>query len=111
MKRTSLSILTIAFLLPTLVLASSGRTDANGCHTEKATGNYHCHTAPVIKEARTEARVSAPTTAKTIAKNYNCSDFTTHAAAQTLFEQNGGVAADVYGLDGDKDGVACEELE
>jgi hypothetical protein len=41
----------------------------------------------------------------------NCSDFSTHAAAQRWFEQHGGSASnDVAGLDGDDDGVACESL-
>jgi hypothetical protein len=103
--------LCITISVPNLVFASAGRTDANGCHTEKATGNYHCHEKPPIKEARTSARVSAPSVAKTVAKDYNCSDFTTHKEAQDIFESNGGVANDVYQLDADKDGIACEELQ
>ena len=37
--------LTFALLLfsATNTFAHSGRTDASGCHTEKATGIYHCH--------------------------------------------------------------------
>ncbi|WP_343799829.1 YHYH domain-containing protein [Paenochrobactrum glaciei] len=27
----------------TAAMASSGRTDKNGCHTERKTGIYHCH--------------------------------------------------------------------
>jgi hypothetical protein len=39
----------------------------------------------------------------------NCSDFSTHAAAQSWFEQQGGSASnDVAGLDHDHDGLACE---
>jgi len=41
---------------------------------------------------------------------YNCSDFSTHAEAQRVFEVCGGVAHDVYRLDGDHDGIACELL-
>ena len=40
---------------------------------------------------------------------YNCGDFTTHAAAQSLFECCG-VDNDVHRLDADKDGNACESL-
>ena len=41
----------------------------------------------------------------------NCSDFSTHAAAQQWFTANGGSASnDVAGLDGDHDGQACESL-
>ncbi len=41
---------------------------------------------------------------------YNCSDFSTHAEAQRVYECCGGVSNDVHRLDGDKDGVACETL-
>ncbi|TSC69959.1 MAG: WD40 domain-containing protein beta Propeller [Parcubacteria group bacterium Gr01-1014_70] len=41
---------------------------------------------------------------------YNCGDFTTHAEAQSVYEQCGGVNNDVHKLDQDKDGLACESL-
>lgn len=41
---------------------------------------------------------------------YNCSDFKTHAEAQTCFESCGGTSNDVHRLDRDKDGIACETL-
>lgn len=40
----------------------------------------------------------------------NCSDFSTHAEAQTYYLNAGGPVRDVHGLDGDEDGVACEGL-
>ena len=41
----------------------------------------------------------------------NCSDFSTHTAAQHWFEQHGGSPSnDVAGLDGDHDGLACQSL-
>ena len=30
-------------LLPSVALAHGGGVDANGCHTNKKTGDYHCH--------------------------------------------------------------------
>jgi len=41
---------------------------------------------------------------------YNCSDFSTHAEAQSVYEQCGGANNDVHRLDQDKDGLACESL-
>ncbi len=41
---------------------------------------------------------------------YNCVDFKTHAKAQAVYEECGGVANDIHWLDGDKDGLACETL-
>jgi hypothetical protein len=41
----------------------------------------------------------------------NCSDFSTHAAAQRWFNAHGGSASnDVAGLDGNHNGIACESL-
>lgn len=42
---------------------------------------------------------------------YNCSDFSTHAAAQRCYEYCLSLGAgDIHGLDGDDDGLACESL-
>ncbi|CNK67406.1 Uncharacterised protein [Yersinia frederiksenii] len=36
--------LSIMFILSIgAAIAHSGGTDANGCHTNKKTGDYHCH--------------------------------------------------------------------
>ena len=32
-------------VLPSLVFAHGGGLDAKGCHTKRATGEYHCHGA------------------------------------------------------------------
>lgn len=41
---------------------------------------------------------------------YNCSDFSTHAEAQRVYDACGGILSDVHNLDRDKDGFACESL-
>jgi len=41
---------------------------------------------------------------------YNCSDFSTHTEAQSVYEACGGASNDVHRLDNDKDGLACESL-
>ena len=41
---------------------------------------------------------------------YNCTDFSTHTEAQSVYESCGGVANDIHKLDRDNDGVACESL-
>lgn len=41
---------------------------------------------------------------------YNCDDFATQPEAQNFFDKAGGLGHDTNGLDGDKDGVACESL-
>jgi hypothetical protein len=51
--------LTLFVLLPALgpgvVEAHPGALDGNGCHYEKATGQYHCH-----KEVKPNTQVNAP---------------------------------------------------
>ncbi len=44
------------------------------------------------------------------ANTYNCSDFSTQAEAQTVFDQCGGSSNDIHRLDSNKDGEACESL-
>lgn len=41
---------------------------------------------------------------------YNCKDFDTQPEAQRFFDKAGGVGHDTNRLDGDGDGVACEDL-
>jgi hypothetical protein len=44
------------------------------------------------------------------ADDYSCDSFATQAEAQSFYEENAGPTLDVYGLDPDRDGIACEEL-
>ncbi len=46
-------LLVLSLLFSAFAFAHSGRTDANGCHTNHATGDYHCHN-PKAKEAKRE---------------------------------------------------------
>jgi hypothetical protein len=58
----------------------------------------------------TSPPVSSGTPNKPVSE-VNCSDFSTHAAAQQWFDGHGGSATnDVAGLDGNADGVACSSL-
>lgn len=41
---------------------------------------------------------------------YNCADFSTQPEAQRFFDKAGGVSGDTNRLDGNKDGVPCQEL-
>jgi len=44
------------------------------------------------------------------ASDYNCDDFSTQPEAQAFFTKVGGTKNDVYRLDGNNDGQACESL-
>ena len=41
---------------------------------------------------------------------YNCDDFATQVEAQKFYDKAGGVSKDTNRLDGDKDGIPCEDL-
>lgn len=45
-------------------------------------------------------------------RDYNCADFKTQSEAQGVYDRCKGLGKnmDVYGLDGDKDGLVCESL-
>lgn len=116
LSRISFGIAAALLFSSPLALAHGGGTDANGCHTNKKTGEYHCHgESSIAKIAKTEAKTTAKTEARTSAgivcsaNIYNCPDFATQDEAQKVYEEclqeTGG---DVHGLDGDNDSVACE---
>lgn len=104
MKKILFSFLILSLVIPIVTFAHSGRTDANGCHTNRKTGDYHCHEPKGIKtESRTTARTSATS-------DKNCSDFITQSEAQIFYEKQGGSFIDPHDLDRDSDGIACESL-
>jgi hypothetical protein len=41
---------------------------------------------------------------------YDCADFSTYSKAKSVYDECGGVKNDVHHLDGDGDGIPCEEL-
>lgn len=68
MKKYLLIIFISILIIPFAASAHPGRTNSEGCHTEKKTGNYHCHNniaVTDIKPARTESRTEARSEAKT----------------------------------------------
>jgi hypothetical protein len=79
-----------------------------------ARSHGHSTAAPTPATPSAPAATTAPAGGsgpdKPIA-DINCSDFSTHAAAQAWFVAHGGSPAnDVAGLDGNHDGVACQSL-
>ncbi len=61
------------------------------------------------KVAKTEAKQTAKAVSKS--EDLNCTDFSSQKEAQTVFKENGGLGHDIYDLDRDKDGIACEALK
>ena len=57
-----------------------------------------------------EGNVVTDSTKGKKASDYNCDDFTTQPEAQKFFTKMGGVDKDIYRIDGNNDGQACESL-
>jgi hypothetical protein len=45
-----------------------------------------------------------------LARDYDCSDFSTWRQAQRFYRNHGGPRRDPHRLDSDHDGIACESL-
>jgi hypothetical protein len=86
----------LAFAAP--AQAHPGGLDANGCHTNHKTGEYHCHRP----QGRPPAR--APSRSGGGIYYANCSEARAAGAAPIRRGEPGYRAA----LDRDDDGVACE---
>lgn len=101
--RTGAAIVTL-LVLPTPALAHGGGTDASGCHTNRKTGEYHCHQP---KGGASPAPRPAPARGVTGGSAVyfpNCAS--AHAAgAAPLYRGRPGYRP---ALDRDGDGVACE---
>lgn len=62
MKKLIIALaLTVALSLPILSFAHPGRTNAQGCHNNRKTGDYHCHNSG---SAKAPAKVAAPAPSK-----------------------------------------------
>lgn len=92
----SFSILFVILLFTPPAWGHGGRTNSEGCHNNRKTGEYHCH--------RSKGVYRPPAT-------YNCSHdkkckyMKSCAEARYQFEKCGNVS-----LDRDKDGIPCENL-
>lgn len=104
----------LILLLPVTTFAHAGRLNSEGCHNNSKTGQYECHEKKTKDTKKSKSKVSAKSKATTkvsTKSDYNCSDFSSRAEAQKVFLKAGGPKNDIYRLDRDKDGIACENLK
>ena len=88
-------------------MAHGGGLDKNGCHTNRKTGDYHCHRgapAPQRNSYAPASRLSAAPPARASGAFANCDEARAAGAAPVRRGDPG------YGphLDRDNDGVGCE---
>lgn len=101
-----LSILAICLTLPDAALAHGGGLNAEGCHTNRRTGDYHCHgggsAGRTTRVSASQPFHAAPPDAGRAFRN--CAAARRAGAAPVRRGDPG------YGphLDRDNDGVGCE---
>lgn len=86
------------------VLAHGGGLNAEGCHTNRKTNDYHCHRGSGAKKPKAPKRQSLLSGGGRSDYYANCSEARAAGAAPIRRGQRG------YGshLDRDNDGIACE---
>jgi len=83
------------------------KSDCSNCGSNQYCLEGECHT-----ETPSEPSEPSEPSGGIICSHdtYNCSDFTTQAEAQGVYNTCGGVSNDIHRLDRDKDGEPCESL-
>lgn len=94
-----LAVALISMIVPTLAFAHGGGLNADGCHTNRKTGDYHCHGAP-----RTPAVPAETPSSKSTTYYKNC-DAARAAGAAPVRRGDPGYGSH---LDRDGDGIGCE---
>lgn len=105
-RTAHLAVALIALAVPLTSSAHSGGLDKNGCHTNRKTGDYHCHRGASIAPRSIESPRNnlAPWPAGSNRPFANCAEARAAGAAPVRRGEPG------YGphLDRDNDGVGCE---
>ncbi len=82
------------------------RDEAGNLMRDEATGGF----ATRVKRDKAGNVLADESSEGKYTDEYNCDDFATQPEAQSFFTKAGGPSEDTNGLDGDKDGEACESL-
>lgn len=103
-KSQLLPVVAVLLLIPSTSLAHPGGLNAEGCHNNRKTGEYHCHRSPASSAAPRPAAKSALAQQGSNVYYANCAAARAAGATPIKRGQPG------YGrhLDRDGDGVACE---
>jgi hypothetical protein len=104
--RRALPVLAISLVLTSVAEAHPGGLNAEGCHNDRKTGDYHCHrkAAPrasdPVKRAQPERRAK-----RNCGDKRTCGQMDSCAEARHYLTECG-----IGRLDGDGDGIPCEKL-
>jgi len=103
---TCLLVPALLMAFPLATSAHGGGLDANGCHTNRKTGEYHCHRKPAAAPAPVRSAAIAPKASSSRMSVYyaNCAAARAAGAAPV----RAGDPGYARHLDRDGDGVGCE---
>lgn len=104
--RHRLLVVLLILGLPAVALAHGGGLNADGCHTNRKTGDYHCHRKQAAAPAPVRSAAVAPKSSNTRTNVYyaNCTAARAAGAAPVRVGDPGYARH----LDRDGDGVGCE---
>ena len=105
MKSTLLKLLIVALILPVLVLAHGGRTNSEGCHNNRKTGDYHCHNGESAKANSPQNIRSSP-----VGNPSSCGNKRTCKEMDSCAEARQYLECGLKRLDRDNDGIPCESI-
>lgn len=96
-----------------VLLAAFGMEATNHDYdVKKAIETHSLSAAKIERDPTTGNIVNVDAFCNAEQRDYNCKDFKTQPEAQSVYDRCKGLGKnmDVYGLDGDKDGLVCESL-
>jgi hypothetical protein len=102
--RHRLLVVLIVLGTPAVALAHGGGLDANGCHTNRKTGDYHCHRKPAAAPAPVRSAAVTPKASNANVYYANCAAARAAGAAPV----RAGDPGSARHLDRDGDGIGCE---
>lgn len=90
---------------PKIAHAHGGGLDANGCHTNRKTGDYHCHRNSAVDSENKFTIQRSTTQEMSCDGKTRCGQMLSCAEARYYMKN-----CDLGRLDGDGDGIPCETL-
>jgi hypothetical protein len=102
-KHSALGLIAAVLMLPLLVHAHGGRTNAEGCHNDRKNGGYHCHNGGSAKAASSVQ--SLKSSDASCGGKHLCGQMDSCDEAIHYLNDCGAAS-----LDGDNDGTPCESI-
>lgn len=101
-------IIALTIFFSTILYSHGGRTNSEGCHTNRKTGDYHCHGAK--KKTANKQKSSKQSYGARSSSGFDCNKkYCKEMSSCREAKYKLSVCYD-YSLDRDNDGVPCENI-